>query len=116
MKFLKYISIWLGVILIFACVAGYVYIRIEGKALFERQLAKFFGQPTQIEEIRYLIPAGVRLKKLDIKNIVEAEDVRLHLKIPFLLKNYFVIARLELIEPVFHMVRHEKKKIDFGGM
>lgn len=115
MKFFKYVLIWAGVLLVLACVAGYVYVRVEGKSFFEKKMTKFFGQRTTIEEVRYLVPTGIRFHKLKIKNILEADDVNLHLKVPFLLENRFVIAQLELIAPVFHLVRPEKKEIDFGG-
>jgi hypothetical protein len=101
--------------LIFVFVAGYAYVRLEGRHLFESQLTKFFGQPAEIGEIRYLLPFGVRAADLKIQNILEAEDVRLHLRIPFLFKKRFVIARLEMVRPVFHFVRHDKNEIDFGG-
>lgn len=115
MKFLKYVLIWLGVLLVLTSVAGYVYVRVEGKAFFEKKMTKFFGQPTTIEDVRYLVPTGIRFHQLKIKNVLEADDVHLHLKLPLLLEKRFVIARLELINPVFHLVRHEEKEIDFGG-
>jgi hypothetical protein len=115
MKFLKYFFVWLCIVALLTCVAGYIYVRVEGKALFERQITKFFGQSTSIESIRYLVPFGVRFHKIEIQNVIEAEDVFLHLRLPFLLNKQFVIARLELVKPILHFVRYEKEKVDFGG-
>jgi hypothetical protein len=115
MKFLKYFFIWLCMMMVLACIAGYVYIRLEGKGYFEQQFSKFFGQASTIESVRYLVPFGVRFHKLEIRNVIEAEDVFLHLRIPFFLDKRFIIARLELVEPIFHLVRHERTKLDFGG-
>lgn len=115
LKFLKCLIVWFVILLVFASVAGYVYIRLEGKHFFEKKLASFFDQPATIEEVRYLVPFGVRFHRVDVKNILEAEDVFLHLKIPFFLKKRFIIGKLELISPVFHLVRPEQKEIDFGG-
>lgn len=116
MKFFKYFLIWLCIVFLLGSVAGYVYIRLEGQRLFERQLTKFFGQPAQIEEIRYLVPVGIRLINVTIQNVLEVEDVRLHLRVPFLLSGHFIIAKLELDHPVFHLVRYEEKQVDFGGV
>jgi len=116
MKYLKYIISWLAIVLVFACAVGYAYVRVQGKALVEKQLSKFFGQTAQIEEVRYLLPAGLRVKNLMVRNVVEAKDVRIHLRVPFLLKHQVLIAKLELIEPVFQLVRHSTKEIDFGGV
>ena len=116
MKFFKYLFIWLGVFIVLAFVAGYVYVRVEGKNIFERQLTKFFGQPVTINEIRYLLPTGIRVTDMQVRNILEAEDVRFHLRIPYLLHGKFVVAKVELKDPVFHLVRHDKKKMDFGGV
>lgn len=115
MRFLKYIMIWLCVLMVLASVAGYVYVRINGRQLFERQMEKFFGQEVTIESVRYLVPAGVRFHKLTVRNVLEAEDVFLHLRVPFLLQRKFMIASLELVRPVFQLVRPEKQQIDFGG-
>lgn len=116
MKFLKYCLIWLAILMIFASVGGYTYIRLEGKHLFEKQLVRFFGQPVEVDDVRYLFPVGIRLIGLKIHNVLDVQDVRLHLRVPFLLKKYFVIARLELYWPVFHLVRYGDKQVDFGGV
>ena len=115
MKFLKYLLVWFCVGMLLASVAGYVYIRLRGKELFENQFEKFFGQPASIQSVRYLVPAGIRFHKLKIHNVLEADDVFLHLRVPFLLERQFIIASLELVKPAFQLVRHEKKQIDFGG-
>ncbi|HSV43953.1 MAG TPA: hypothetical protein VLJ10_05300, partial [Candidatus Bathyarchaeia archaeon] len=62
------------------------------------------------------LPAGLRVKNLVVRNVVEARDVRIYLRVPFLIKHQILIARLELIEPVFQLVRHSTKEIDFGGV
>lgn len=116
MKFLKYCLIWLAILMIFASVGGYTYIRLEGKHLFEKQLVRFFGQSAEVDDVRYLFPVGIRLMGLKIQNVLDVEDVRLHLRIPFLLDKYFMIARLELYRPVFHLVRYGHKQVDFGGV
>lgn len=116
MKFLKYLLIWFCILFLLGSVSGYLYIRIHGKHLVEKQLTKFFGQPARIGDVRYLVPVGIRLTNLEIKNVLEVEDVRLHMRVPFVFKKYFVIAKLELSQPVFHLVRYAQKQIDFGGV
>lgn len=115
MKFVKYFFIWLCMFMVLSCVIGYVYVRLEGEHLFEQQFSKFFGQESTVESVRYLVPFGVRFHKLEIRNVLEAEDVFFHLRLPFLLERQFIIARLELVKPIFYLVRPEQKKLDFGG-
>lgn len=116
MRVFRYIFAWLLILLVFVTLAGYFYVQTQGRQLVERQLSKFFRQPVSMQDIRYLMPFGLRIKGLTVRNVISAGDIHLQLSMPLILSDRLVIGQLNIKDGKFYFVRHGASQIEFGGV
>jgi len=111
MSTFRKIFLWVFVLVSIFFFGIYIYIKANGKAIFERELGLALNRQVNVQDVRFIFPVGLRVDGLKIKGLLHAKEVRVRLGFPVILGKEHIISSVVFIQPLIVLQREEESKI-----
>lgn len=114
MKFLKKLCFGLLIILVFACVAVFVFVENRGTQFSEEILYHIFKRPVSVGYISIVFPNKIILRDINMPGAFKSKVIQLQLSMPKKVADRIIVTKLRLIEPTFIITKTKSSKVVWG--